>query len=319
MSASSLPPIPPNIASLTTPLLLGELLGAYLFGILTIQLYLYHLTFPRDATYLKILVYSVFLLDLASTLMCIGDVYHWFGAGFGNLLAVDDVFLSAFDTPMIGSFLAAIVQCFYCYRLWTLNKRLAPLCILVGLIAGAQAVTGLYAAIVAHIAKTFSNATAKAQPAIYVVFIGAAVADVLIATSMTILLLTSRKTAHGQTSFIIQKIINLTVETNILSSTLAVLTVILLVAFPNTNYFTCPSIILGKIYSNSLFLMLNNRKYMSDTHASNTVNSGSRRMNMSKFRAASKRSDPSSQDISLQDIHISQDTTIITGKGTELV
>ncbi|KAJ7451702.1 hypothetical protein FB451DRAFT_1566202, partial [Mycena latifolia] len=310
MSApSSLPPIPPNISSLTAPLIIGELLGTYLFGVLTVQFYLYHLNFPDDPKYIKWLVYIVFLLDLAATTMSFADSYHWFAAGFGNLLAIDDIWLSAFDTPMIGAMLASIVQCFYCYRLWTLNKYTAPVCILVVLIALAQVTAGIYGAVVGHIAVTFSKAGPKVLAAAYVVNIGAAAADVLIAVSMTILLSRSR-TKHAQTDFIVKKIINLTVETNLLSSTLAVLTVILLVGVPNTNYFTCPSIILGKIYSNSLLLMLNNRKFLSGnlTSVAGESSGRGRFSNLSKFRAASRNLDSTAPDISLQ--ATSQSTTV---------
>jgi hypothetical protein len=110
-------------------------------------------------------VYIVFLLDLASTTMCFADSYHWFAAGFGNLSALDDIYLSAIDTPMIGSLLAAIAQCYYCYRLWRFSRYTLPICILAVLvciflmssiciikfvceIALAQVGSGMYGAIV---------------------------------------------------------------------------------------------------------------------------------------------------------------------------
>ncbi|KAJ7644397.1 hypothetical protein FB45DRAFT_897793 [Roridomyces roridus] len=265
MSApQTLPPIPAHIETLTGPLVVGELLGTYLFGILTVQFYLYHLNFPNDAKWIKYLVCSIFTLDLASIVMCIADSWHWFASGYGNIIFLNDIWLSAFDTPMLGAFIAAIVQCFYCHRIWTLNKYTLPICILVSMLAVAQIIAGIYGAVVGHRARTFAAAGPKVRAATWVVNIGAAVADVLIMVTMSILLLRSRvRTNHARTDFIVRRIINLTVETNLLSSTLAVLTVILLVGVPNTNYFTAPSILLGRIYSNSLLLILNNRKYMS--------------------------------------------------------
>jgi len=318
MSAAALPPpLPPNIAKLTAPLLIGELFGTYLFGILTVQLYLYHLSFPRDAKYIKCLVYSVFILDLASTVMCVADAYHWFASGFENIAALNDIFLSGFDTPMIGAFLAAIVQCFYCYRLWTLNKYTLPICILIVMIAIAQVVAGIYGAVIAHIAGTFSVASAKGLPAAYVVFVGAAAADILIAVTMTILLTRSRKKTHVKTDFIIRRIINLTVETNLLSSTLAVLTVILLVGVPGTNYFTAPSIILGRVYSNSLLLLLNNRKFISNNVSSTTdSDSTGRTLQMSKFRTGSRNVE--STNVNFQ-VPSTETSTIVVSKRDELV
>ncbi|KAJ7208988.1 hypothetical protein GGX14DRAFT_453747 [Mycena pura] len=319
MSAPSLPPpLPPNIAKLTAPLIIGELLGTYLFGILTVQFYLYHLTFPRDPKYIKYLVYSVFILDLASTVMCFADAYHWFASGYGNIAALNDIWLSAFDTPMIGAFLAAIVQCFYSYRLWTLSKYTLPICIVIFMIAIAQVIAGIYGAVLGHIAVTFAAAGPKVLRAAYVVNIGAAVADVLIAVSMTILLTRSRTRAHQQTEFIIRRIINLTVETNLLSSALAILTVVLLVGVPGTNYFTAPSIMLGKIYSNSLLLMLNNRKFISHTVASTTAGSGSAGNTlMLKFR--SRNVDSTNQVSTFQARSGSVGTSTMASKREELI
>jgi len=277
-----LPPIPADIGKLTAPLVIGELLATYLFGVLSVQFYIYHISFPRDTKSVKWLVYTVFLLDLASTTMCIADAFHWFAEGFGNLFTLDDIHLSAIDTPMLGACLAAIAQSYYCYRLWTINRKTLPICILVVLIALAQVVSGIYGAVVGSRIGKFSKVAAELQPTVYILNIGAAVADVLIAVTMTILLSRSR-TRHAQTDFVIKRIINLVVETNLLSSTFAVLTVILLVGAPNTNYFTCPSIILGKIYSNSLLLMLNNRKFIAD-RVNNDFEDG--RVTLNKFRAA---------------------------------
>jgi hypothetical protein len=74
-------------------------------------------------------------MDLAATAMCFADMYHWFGTGFGNIIALNDIFLSGFDTPMIGAFIAALVQGFYCFRLWTINKYTLPVCIVVILVS----------------------------------------------------------------------------------------------------------------------------------------------------------------------------------------
>ncbi|KAJ7290343.1 hypothetical protein C8J57DRAFT_1275742, partial [Mycena rebaudengoi] len=59
---------------------------------------------------------------------------HWFAEGFINLLALDNIYLSAIDTPMLSAFLATIAQCYYCYRLWKIHRYTLPICILVVLV-----------------------------------------------------------------------------------------------------------------------------------------------------------------------------------------
>ncbi|KAE9400302.1 hypothetical protein BT96DRAFT_819424, partial [Gymnopus androsaceus JB14] len=119
----------------------GGLFNTYLFGVLSCQVYVYYLSFPADATHVKILVYGVFMLDSAATFMSLADQYHWFAVGFGNPLFIHQVYLSIFDTPMLGAFLAAIVQCFYCYRMYTLSKKTWPVCILVMLVCTLYSIT----------------------------------------------------------------------------------------------------------------------------------------------------------------------------------
>ena len=55
--------------------------------------------------------------------MTISDMFRWFGSGYGNLLELGNVQLSPVDTPMLGAFVAAAVQMFYCYRIYTINKK----------------------------------------------------------------------------------------------------------------------------------------------------------------------------------------------------
>ena len=111
-------------------------------------------------------MYTVFLLEFASILMTISDMYQWFGSGYGNLLELGNIQLSGVDTPMLGAFVAAAVQMFYCYRIYTINKKAWGVSIIVALVrafssylevnfiydilqlALAQIVAGLYGAVV---------------------------------------------------------------------------------------------------------------------------------------------------------------------------
>jgi len=267
MSTPALPPIPDNIASLTAPIILGEIFSSYLFGVLTVQVYVYHMNFPDDLNYIKGFVYTVFLIELASILMSISDMFQWFGSGYGNLIALGNIQLSGVDTPMLGAFVAAAVQMFYCYRIYTINKKARWVSVIVALLALTQIVAGLYGAVVGEQAKTFIAAEGRSKVSVYVLFVGAAVTDVLIVMAMTTLLLFSGSTkiqssSHGRSNSRIKKVLNLIVETNIASASLALLTLILFAAVPNTNFFTCPSYVLPRIYSNSLLLILNNRYYL---------------------------------------------------------
>ncbi|KAJ7259210.1 hypothetical protein C8J57DRAFT_1135185 [Mycena rebaudengoi] len=313
-----LPPIPPGIEKVTAPLIFGVLAATFLFGILTVQFYFYHISFPKDAKSVKGLVYIVYLLELTAATLYFADIYHWFAVGFGNLIFLDDIYFSVVDQPLMSSILGAIAQCYYCYRIWTINRRTVPIIVIVVLLAIAQVVSGIHMTVMAREVKKFSKAGNNRWPSVWVMNITSPFADVIVAVTMTILLLRSR-TRVARTELMIRRILNLTIETNVLSSKyihllspcplpnayvrigiFAILVFALVVGLPGTTYFTIPAIILGRIYSNSILLMLNNRKLLRDG-AGGAGESTAGSMNLAKFRAA-PRSDMEStvQGVSLQ-------------------
>jgi len=66
--------------------------------------------------------------------MTVADTYFWFAAGFGNMLSLDKVHLSPFDIPMFGSLIALVVQGYYCFRIYTLNRKALPIAVLIAMV-----------------------------------------------------------------------------------------------------------------------------------------------------------------------------------------
>ena len=68
--------------------------------------------------------------------MCLAaaDIYYWFGKGYGNMIKLNTVYISPFDTPLMGSLVALIVQFFFCYRIWKLRKNnwYIIVCVIIG-------------------------------------------------------------------------------------------------------------------------------------------------------------------------------------------
>ena len=80
------------------------------------------------------LAYFVFLLETAQTALTGADVYFWFMAGFGNIERLKDSNFSPIDSPTIDAFISLIVQGFFCYRIWSLNKRALWICLLIAIV-----------------------------------------------------------------------------------------------------------------------------------------------------------------------------------------
>ncbi|GJJ12832.1 hypothetical protein Clacol_007077 [Clathrus columnatus] len=119
--------------------------------------------------------------------------------------------------------------------------------------------------------------------------ISGAVADTLIAAVLIYLLLKARGVFHD-TNFALQRLVRLTMESNALSASMAILSLILYFAAPGTSYFLTPTYFFGKIYANSLLVTFNNRIYISGRSgkisSGGTSSSGSTRQGMGGYHAA---------------------------------
>ncbi|KAI9451311.1 hypothetical protein BJY52DRAFT_1298465, partial [Lactarius psammicola] len=65
-----------DITRVAAPLLLGPLFNWALYGILCVQIYVYSCNFPKDRRSVKFLVYFVFVLETAQTVLTGADIYY---------------------------------------------------------------------------------------------------------------------------------------------------------------------------------------------------------------------------------------------------
>ncbi|RDB16341.1 hypothetical protein Hypma_003058 [Hypsizygus marmoreus] len=260
---STLPNIPPDISHLTVPLLVGSLLNYWLYGVLTVQVYIYHLSFPNDKRRFKALVYVVFVLETLQVCLSAADVYYWFGVGYGNMIHLTSTYLSPFDTPLLGSMISFIVQLFFCYRIRTLNptRSIWWWTILITCVSITQLYGGVAGSVRGHLNRDFDKAHVHIEDA-NLWLIGNAVADVMIAATMTVLFLRARRQENRFTNDIVMRLVRLVMETNSLTAGMATIAVILFLALPNRNYFICPTLVIGKLYSNTILVTFNNRVFI---------------------------------------------------------
>jgi len=85
----------------------------------------------RQALYLA---YFTFLLETVQTALAGADVYYWFIEGFGNMERLSDSHFAPIDVPIFHGIMAFVVQAYFCYRIWTLNRRSSKLCVVIALV-----------------------------------------------------------------------------------------------------------------------------------------------------------------------------------------
>ncbi|KAJ7456125.1 hypothetical protein FB451DRAFT_1407451 [Mycena latifolia] len=296
MSSPPSPGLPPNIGAITSATLIGSLLNFFLFGTLVIQVYVYNICFPKDRRAIRHLVHFVFLAMALCTCLNAADAHYWYGAGFGDLAKFAEPRFSAFYTPIMGSVIALVVQLFYCYRISVFRANVsvfsanavwftAP----IALAAFVQAAGGMGGGIKAYIAANEQHDKGRTI-LVYMWLVGDAVADILIAGTMTFLL---TRASEPQTQHIVRGVVRLIIETNIFTASVAIIGLVLFTGLTTADYFICPyvaftllpstrvaltstvscrTMILPGIYANTLLVLLNNRAHPSRQQHQNDLN-----------------------------------------------
>ncbi|KAH9000696.1 hypothetical protein EDB86DRAFT_3075158 [Lactarius hatsudake] len=115
---------------------------------------------------------------------------------------------------------------------------------LVKLAAPLAAVTQSAAAIWASTKPIMLGKYVVPTTALYLWAISSALVDILIAVAMTLLL---RRASSNFSSFVLIRVVQLTIETNTLTAALAITSLVLYVAFPNELYYVYTVEIFGKV------------------------------------------------------------------------
>ncbi|KAJ7626950.1 hypothetical protein FB45DRAFT_920369 [Roridomyces roridus] len=261
--ASSLPDplLTSAVVQISGPLIIGNILDSVLLGILSVQVYLYYQAFPDDRAFTKILVYSVYTIELVTTILLVDNAFAIFGYGFAQLSTLTKTYFAWLTVPTMSGIVACITQCFYAYRIHVLSggNRVIP-----GLIVAISMASSTGAFVAAAFIRTANDLTSlqtrRISLAIAVWCSTSALCDVLIAICMTYYLTRFKNiTGIRQTQTIVAKLTRLIIETGTLTALVAILILVLFLTFRQRMYYVPPADILQKLYANTILVVLNSR------------------------------------------------------------
>ncbi|EIW74740.1 hypothetical protein CONPUDRAFT_159523 [Coniophora puteana RWD-64-598 SS2] len=267
---------PPGIYHALSTYTFGYQLNWWLFGILTVQVYLYHTAKFRDRFFIQFLVYGSFLLETAQTAITSRDSYYQLVLSYGDPDMLTEAYLTWLTMPVTVGIISMIAQIFYAYRIYILChiRLLAVFIVVLALTQGVTAIVAGVIVVTANSSDVASNTTNDVVPVTIWLTISAA-CDVTIFSAMTWILSTRRSSVTSANSnMMINRIIVLTVETGLASAACAICVLILFVSFKQDIYYALPAVMLSKIYSNSLLVLLNNRRNSIDHETVITDSSG---------------------------------------------
>ncbi|KAK0486404.1 hypothetical protein IW261DRAFT_795384 [Armillaria novae-zelandiae] len=249
-------PVPAGypIERVSGPLIVGCLLHWGLFGTLSIQLYLYYLAFPKDRPFVKSLVYGIYIVELLQTILVAHDAFAVFGYGFGDLEA--QMHFNWLILPIMIAIAAFVGHAFYAYRIFILSRsRIAPAFIF------CLSLTSSVASIITGVKSFHAGDVTKLRQASISGGISCGsyvLCDVVITICMTYYLMRSN-TGFPRTQILVTKIIRLTIETGSVTAIVVLVTLVLFFAFPHQTFYVTPSLVISKLYANSIYMVLNSR------------------------------------------------------------
>ncbi|RDB18691.1 hypothetical protein Hypma_014756 [Hypsizygus marmoreus] len=249
--------VPGDIALLTGPMLLGNFFGYGLFGILVVQLFMYHYRFPKDPLWIKTLVWFLFVIDTLITVLATIAAWNMLAQGWGKPATLTPLDWPFGGIPLLSGLVASCVHFFFCWRLWKLRgAMLIP--VIIATISLLTWATASYCGI--HGRSLGILRLKSLKPYVIVWLGGSTLVDSLIAGYMVLILFqASSRTAFQATSSLLHKLITLTIETGLATGLAALAELVLFIVFPENNMHFIPFLMLAKLYSNTLLATLNAR------------------------------------------------------------
>ncbi|KDN42715.1 hypothetical protein K437DRAFT_157346 [Tilletiaria anomala UBC 951] len=241
-------------------ILIGVMLNIWLYGFSVLQTHLYYTTFRNDGKWLKIFVAFLFIIDTMNSVFDAHFIYDYLVTNFGNLQFASRSNVTFTTDPVMTGIMAFSCQLFFAWRVRRLNKGWiipASICIL----SFASLLGAIGSTIGVSIVLTFEKFQSF-QVVVIIWLLFAALADLTITVSLIYTLRQSR-TGFKATDDLITRLIRITLQTGLLTTTFAIIDLILFLASPTTLHlvFNLP---LAKLYINSLLSTLNARQSISN-------------------------------------------------------
>ncbi|KAG1809087.1 uncharacterized protein BJ212DRAFT_613913 [Suillus subaureus] len=257
--------------------LIGGMVAAILYGITTLQTYLYYVYYPRDTHGLKVLVASIWVIDTLHVSFMCHALYYYLVTNFGDPDNLGTGVWSLFTSLGLNLVMAVLVQTYFAFRIYHLTRSkirwwLTSFLMLVVLAHFGKIpyttrqssslirdlAFGLETVIFMFIKKQFSALSEITLYAATPFAITAVLSDVFIAGSLCILLHGNRSPVV-ETNTLVNTLIVYAINRCLLTSVVAVAEVIAFAIIPGSLWFIAIDFVIGKLYANSLLASLNSR------------------------------------------------------------
>ncbi|KAJ7052245.1 hypothetical protein C8F01DRAFT_1261958 [Mycena amicta] len=242
--------------------LIGTLLSTVLFGVTTMQTYMYYMHFPADAAMIKATVAFVWVCEAAHLGTVSHTTYTWLVLDYGHperLLGPAPGSLAAF--VLLTVIIAVCVQTFFSFRIYVLSRsRIIPYFTFA--LSSVRLGMGLAIFALNLLSSTLGEFNVKHQWLLLTTWSLSAVEDVTITVSLVYWLWAQKGSVHKQSEAFLDKIIMWTIETGLVTSMFTVVMLICFHAMPNNLVWMGLFAIEARLFANSLLASLNSRSVL---------------------------------------------------------
>ncbi|EMD38581.1 hypothetical protein CERSUDRAFT_113765 [Gelatoporia subvermispora B] len=261
---------------------IGAMVTLVLYGITSLQSYLYYAYYPKDDRSLKFTVglpstrlrslltsqayqvAAVWILDTLHVALVCYSMYYYLILNYANPLALFHGIWSLDVSVLINTLIACIVQTFFTQRVYQLTPQpwKYPVTGLIGATVLAHFALGLETTVKFFQIQDFSRLSEISFSAALPFAIMAVLSDVAVAAALCILLHNSRTVYHS-TNHILYKLMVFAINRCVLTSLVAIVELVVFLKLQHTLWFLAIDFIIGKLYANSLLATLNTRRIIS--------------------------------------------------------
>ncbi|CAA7268564.1 unnamed protein product [Cyclocybe aegerita] len=253
--------IPTTVANTFGAIEIGSFGAAFLFGIVTLQCYIYFSQNPNDSRKLKAMVAIIWVLECVHSVLIFWEVYRLTITYYGRAKEVRQ-YPGFSSVLMLGGFITMIVQCFFAYRVWKfLPRPYRFIGLACGVIAITRGIMSLYGSVEAILMTSYPAYLADYQHYLTALLALGAFIDVVNAASMSYFLVMQREKAFSKTTTLIDRLVAYTIGTGVITSVAAIAVLILFQTLSQRVIISLALYVaLAKLYSNSLLSALNARR-----------------------------------------------------------
>jgi len=237
---------------------IGSMISMGLYGLTSLQSYLYYAYYPKDSSSLKLLVAILWALESLQVALVCHAMYYYLVVNYANPSALGAGVWSLYASLLCNLIISSIAQSFFAIRVHILSRKYwLTLCIFFFIVAhiafGLETVTEMF------IYKDLNKLPLITFTAALPFAVTAVIPDVLVTICLCYFLNNGRSGFRG-TNALINQLIIYAINRCLLTSIVAIIEVILFAVLPGSFFFLAVDFCIGKLYANSLLATLNTRK-----------------------------------------------------------